>query len=243
MLSNRRVFLKQVGAGALSFGFMTTFPGCQSAESQLQAVDDFSLPRSTPEQQGISSAGIRSFLEAVEESNIEFHSIMIMRHGHVVAEGWWAPYAPQWKHSLYSLSKSFTSTAVGLAIEEGHFTVEDPVISFFPEDVPENISSNLGAMQVKHLLTMSTGHAQDTMPGLRNANGDTWVQAFLALPVEYEPGTHFLYNTGATYMLSAIVQKVTGQTLMQYLQPRLFEPLGIEGMDWLSSPEGIREFL
>jgi CubicO group peptidase (beta-lactamase class C family) len=236
MTTDRRLFIKQIGLGIAGLGITTTLPETLYAH---QPVKGISLPRSTPEQQGVSSTGILEFIDAVEKSKIEFHSFMVLRHGHVIAEGWWAPYAAPLKHTLYSLSKSFTSTAVGFAVSEGKLKVEDKVISFFPGEVPAEISANLAAMRVKDLLTMSTGHATDTMPGLRAAADGNWIKAFLAQPVEFEPGTHFLYNTGATYMCSAIVQKLTGQTLMEYLKPRLFDPLGIEGMDWEVSPQGI----
>ena len=197
-----------------------------------------SLLRSTPEAQGISSKAVLGFVEAVEQNIHEMHSFMLVRHGAVVAEGWWSPYAPDLPHMLFSLSKSFTSTAVGLAVSEGRLTVEDTVLSFFPEDAPAEVSPNLAAMRVRHLLSMSTGHAVEPMMGLRS-EVKQWTKKFLAHPVEYEPGTHFVYNSLATYMLSAIVQKLTGQTLVDYLRPRLFEPLGISGAYWETSPEGI----
>jgi CubicO group peptidase (beta-lactamase class C family) len=235
-MTDRRQFLKQAGTGLIGAGLIATFPHC----SRVQPVaTSLAFPRCTPEQQGIASAGIRAFLQAVADSGIEFHSIMMLRRGHVVAEGWWAPYAPALKHTLYSLSKSFTSTAVGMAVADGKLTIDDPVLSFFPEYAPDEVSENLAAMQVRHLLTMTTGHAQDTTASLRAAEDGRWPRAFLALEVEHEPGTHFLYNTGATYMLSAIVQKVTGQTLMAFLTERLFRPLEIEGADWETDPRGV----
>jgi len=140
---------------------------------------------------------------------------------------------------LFSLSKSFTSTGVGLAVADGLLSVDDPVISFFPEDLPVEVSNNLAAMRVRHLLSMSTGHGHDTTDHMAMASDGNWAKAFLARPVDYEPGTHFLYNTGASYMLSAIVQKLTGMTLLAYLTERIFEPLGIEGATWDSCPRGI----
>lgn len=202
-------------------------------------VNSYNMPRSTPEEQGISSTAIISFLDAIEKNKLELHSFMLVRHGYIVAEGWWAPYRPEYPHSLFSLSKSFTSTAVGFAIAEGLLSINDSVVSFFPEDTPEVIDKNLASMQIKHLLTMSTGHAKDTVEYLLNDREGNWVKAFLELPVDYEPGTHFVYNSGASYMLSAIVQKVTGQTLLEYLKPRLFEPLGIENPKWEICPKGI----
>jgi hypothetical protein len=198
-----------------------------------------SFEYSTPESQGIASQAIRGFVEEAHETIHDLHSFMLIRHGKLLAQGWWTPYEPDDPHVLFSLSKSFTSTAIGLAIEEGLLRLDAPVISFFPEALPDRLSENLAAMQVRHLLSMSTGHAEDTTAKLYEYPNQTWVKTFLSLPVEYQPGTHFLYNTGATYMLSAILQKVTGQTLLEYLRPRLFEPLGVAPHSWENSPEGI----
>src|SRR5690606_1846322 len=132
-------------------------------------------------------------------------SFMLLRHGYVVAEGWWSPYASDYPHMLFSLSKSFTSTAVGFAVSEGLFSVEDRVISFFPDETPDEANDFLKAMTVHHLLSMATGHADDTMMHMYAQEDHNWIKGFLGVPVKYQPGTHFLYNTGATYMLSAIV--------------------------------------
>ncbi len=185
------------------------------------------------------SAGIADFVDAAAKKRLELHSLMLVRHGCVAAEAWWAPYGPEHPHTLFSLSKSFTSTAVGLAVAEGRLTVEDPVIEFFPEHAPKKVSANLAAMRVRHLLTMNTGHEKDTTGALWRHVDCSWARTFLQRPVEHAPGTKFVYNSGATYMLSAIVQKLTGQPLLQYLTPRLFEPLGITGATWESCPEGI----
>lgn len=197
------------------------------------------LQRKRPEELGIVASKIVDFLDDMKARSIELHSFMLLRHGYVAAEGWWEPYAPQLPHMLFSLSKSFTSTAIGMAVQEGRISVEDSVISFFPDELPEQVASNLAAMRIKHLLMMGTGHAFDTTDRLHKSPDGNWARAFLKLPVEHEPGTFFLYNTGATYMLSAILQKVTGETLLQYLQPRLFEPLGISNPAWESCPQGI----
>jgi CubicO group peptidase (beta-lactamase class C family) len=193
------------------------------------------LPRSSPETQGVSSSAVLSFVEAADKNIDSMNSFMLLRHGHVVAEGWWAPYDAEAPHSLYSLSKSFTSTAVGLAISEGQLSLDDQVLKFFPQDAPAEPSNNLKAMRVSDLLRMSTG--QQTEPA-RTAD-QPWTKTFLAQPVPFKPGTHFQYNTSATYMLSAIVQKATGMTVLDYLKPRLFEPLGIEHPTWETSPQGI----
>ncbi|MCL5996132.1 MAG: beta-lactamase family protein [Chloroflexi bacterium] len=202
-------------------------------------TDKSQLCRGVPEAQGISSSAISAFVDTAEKNIDALHSFMLLRHGQVVAEGWWYPYAPEYPHMLFSLSKSFTSTAIGFAVAEGRLTVDDAVLSFFPEDTPAQVSQNLADMRVRHLLSMSTGHAEDTTGFMHEAPDGNWVKAFLARPVEYVPGTHFLYNTGATYMLSAIVQKLSGVKLLDYLQPRLFQLLGIENPTWETCPRGI----
>lgn len=195
------------------------------------------LPRATPESQGVPSAAIRAFVDAVEANLRDLHSFMLLRHGHVIAEGWWHPYQRDLTHMLFSLSKSFTSTAIGLAVDEGRLSIDDPVLSFFPDEAPARVSRKLAAMRVRHLLSMSTGQKADMTVGTRHLGG--WVRRFLRVPVIHQPGTQFLYNSGATYMLSAIIQKTTGMKLIDYLGPRLFDPLGISQRTWEESPEGI----
>jgi CubicO group peptidase (beta-lactamase class C family) len=224
------------------------------------------LKRSRPEAEGISSSAVLEFIRAVEQHTHPLDSVqgfMLLRHGNVVSEGWWTPYGPQSPHSLYSLSKSFTATAIGLAVQEGLLTVDDRVLEFFPDDVPANPSENLKAMRVRHLLSMNTGHQEDTTsqvfrdlyqvslfgPRARRhqettgqmlrSEDDNWPRSFLSLPVQYQPGTWFVYNTAATYMLSAIITRLTGQPLLDYLRPRLLDPLGIENPTWETDPRGL----
>lgn len=192
------------------------------------------LPRSTPEAQGVSTQSVCDFVEAVDKVNT-LHSFMIVRHGNVIAEGWWSPEAADRPHVLWSLSKSFNSTAVGLAIAEGKLSLDDPVLKFFPDLAPENPSENLKAMKVRDLLSMSGGH--DVEPKFKIEDGPS-VKEFLAQPVVHKPGTHFKYNTPGSYMLSAIVTKVTGQRVVDFLKPRLFDPLGIENPKWDAGAEG-----
>lgn len=197
-----------------------------------------SLPRSTPEAEGIPSQAILNLIDSWEAVG-GMNSYMIMRHGKVVAEGWWAPYAAEKPHVMYSVSKSFTSAGIGIAIEEGHLSLDDTVRSFFPDQAPESPSEHLSGMRVSDLLTMTTGHRADTIGRIIGNDDRTLVERFLALDVEDRPGTHFVYNTGATYMLSAILQKATGEKLFDYLQPRLFQPLEFTNHSWDESPEGI----
>lgn len=194
------------------------------------------LPRSTPEAEGLSSQLVNDLVSALDRQVQEPHSFMLLRHGKVVAEAWWSPYTAGDMHSMYSVTKSVNSTAVGMAVAEGLLSVEDRVTSFFP-DMPAAAPA-YQTMTVEHLLTMSTGHAADTLDRMRAA-GDGWTQAFFALPVENAPGTTFVYNSGAAYVLGAIVQKVAGVTVEEYLEPRLFEPLGISNRLWGLSPEGV----
>jgi CubicO group peptidase (beta-lactamase class C family) len=210
------------------------FVACLVAALTEHAVASESLPRSAPETQGVSSAGVAAFIEAADKVDA-MNSFMLVRHGHVVAEGWWAPYRASSPHSLYSLSKSFTSTAVGLAIAEGKLHLDDEVLKAFPADAPAEPSANLKAMRLADLLRMSTGQQSESA---RTADVP-WTESFLAQPVPFKPGTHFLYNTSGTYMQSAMVQHATGQTVLDYLTPRLFEPLGIDKPTWEASPQGI----
>ncbi|MDX2004120.1 MAG: serine hydrolase domain-containing protein [Meiothermus sp.] len=195
------------------------------------------LPRSTPEAQGIPSGAVSAFVRAAEAAGLELHSFMLLRRGRVVAEAWWHPYAPQHPHVLYSLSKSFAATAVGLAVAEGRLGLEDRVVSFFPDELPEAVSDNLEAMTVRHLLTMASGHAKDPFEAM-NWGEQNWPQHILAQPVEHAPGSRFVYNSAATYLLSTILRRATGQGLLDFLGPRLFEPLGIARPTWEACPQG-----
>lgn len=205
--------------------------------NQLSGQVAGKLPRSTPENEGVSSAGIIEFLNALDTAGrVELHSFMFIRHGKVIAEGWLKPYGPDYKHLLYSASKTFTATGIGLAVSEKRLKVTDKVVSFFPYSLPDTISDYMKELTVKDLLTMSVG--QDPEPRSMGSGGD-WIQSFLSASPVHKPGTLFMYNNMATFMLSAIVQQVTGQTLFEYLQPRIFKPLGINGIDWDLNPQGI----
>ena len=197
------------------------------------------LPRSTPSKK--LEKAMEKYLEAVKNAGQDLHSIMIVQHGNVLAEKWMSEGKEDEPHVLNSVSKTFTASAIGFAIAEGKLKLTDKVISFFPDQLPANISENLEAMTIHDLLTMTCGHDGDLRSNERAArNADKgWVEQFLAYPVDHKPGTFFAYNSPGTYMLSAIVQKVTGEKLVDYLYPRLFRPLGIVNVKWQESPEGI----
>ncbi|KAA6347215.1 Carbohydrate deacetylase [termite gut metagenome] len=196
------------------------------------------LPRSTPIAEKVDTNAIIRYFEGVKKEGQDIHSLMILRHGKVVSENWLGDNASNKPHILFSISKTFTATAIGFAVSEGRLKVTDKVISFFPDKLPATISNNLKKLEVRHLLTMSSGH--DVAPNnVRFIKGSDWVQGFFAAPFEHEPGTFFIYNSMGSYILSAIIQKVTGEKVIDYLYPRLFRPLGITGAFWEESPQGI----
>ncbi|CAG7615158.1 serine hydrolase domain-containing protein [Paenibacillus allorhizosphaerae] len=195
-----------------------------------------SLNADFPEQHGLSSNALSRFFDRIEQLQLQVNSFMLLQDGFITAQMWRSPYRPDRPQLLYSLSKSFTSIAIGMAVDSGYFRLDDPVVRFFPDRCPERISNNLSKMKVHHLLSMNTGHRANIYSDVIGAND--WVQAFLSLEVECEPGSHYSYNTPATYMLSAIIRQATGQHLVDFLMPRLFEPLGIERPVWETCPMG-----
>ncbi len=197
-----------------------------------------SLPVSSPAAQGVLAV-VEEFLDALEEApEVEPHSLMVLRHGSVVAAGWWWPYSAHRPHLLYSLSKIFTATAAGLAVADGRLRLDDPVIDYFPELRPKLTGSRAEPMLVRHLAAMCTGHTEDTAAQVFTAGLEDPVLNFLLLAPEQEPGSVFCYNQPATYTLAAIVQRVTGATLAHYLQKRIFDKLGTGKLRWLQDPTG-----
>ncbi|MBQ4540150.1 MAG: serine hydrolase [Alistipes sp.] len=229
----RRSIRKFFGLALCLAGAIVCLVQCAPA---VDMTDEGALPRAKATTELDKAFG--EYLAAVEAAGQDLHSIMIVKDGKVVKEHWMGEGTPDKLHILNSVSKTFTSTAVGLAIAEGKLSLSDKVVDLFPDKLPTEVSDNLKKVEVRHLLTMSGGH--DTEPSRRTMpEGADWVEAFLAHPFEHEPGTYFWYNSMGTYMLSAIVQKVTGEKVIDYLTPRLFEPLAIEGATWQESPQGI----
>ncbi|MHB1010002.1 MAG: serine hydrolase domain-containing protein [Propionibacteriaceae bacterium] len=185
-------------------------------------------PLSSPEAQGVDPRAIRALVEAWEGNGVRPFSLTIIRHGHVVASTTWAPYRPSDKVQKYSLSKTFTASAVGLAVAEGLVDLDATAASYFPETT--GLGPRASAITVRNLLSMASGHTTDTMQALDPADP---VGAFLRIEPDEEPGSVFCYNQGCTLTLSAIVQTVSGQPLHEYLRPRLFNPLGIADVHWL----------
>lgn len=194
------------------------------------------LPRATPESQGVASSALLASVDALDGLR-HLHSLMVLRRGHVIAEGWWAPYRADLPHALFSVSKSLTSTAIGLLVEDGLLGLDDRVVDLLPDAAPDTIDERLAAMRVRHLLSMSTGQRADGLEQVGDGHG--WARRILGVPVVHDPGTRFMYQTGATYLLAAIVTRLTGERLLDHLTPRLLAPLGIDGATWERSPDGI----
>lgn len=197
------------------------------------------LPASSPSAEGIAPKGIEGFLDALEAApGVEPHSLMILRHDRLVASGWWWPYAPERPHLLYSLSKTFTASALALAVGEGLLQLDDPVIGYFPELDAHVTDRRTRATSVRHLAAMSSGHRFDTWEQVVATAPEDPVRAFLTLPPEAEPGTVFCYNQSCTYTLARLLQRLTGTTLTSYLRPRFLDPLGIGPVSWGQHPAG-----
>ena len=230
MSISRRGFCQLGSGGAVAL----LLPTACAAER-----DGDGLPRARPESQGIDPAAILAFLDEVAASGLELHGLMLARGGAVVAEGWWWPYGPDRPHMMHSLTKSVTACGVGLAIDEGRFALDDKVVSFFSDELPSQIDDKLAAMTVRDLLTMRHGHASEVSGAVWRPIKTSWVAEFFKIPVVHQPGTTFVYSSAASFMLSAIVTRTTGQTLRNYLEPRLFRPLGIRRPSWDVGPGGI----
>ena len=205
---------------------------CLALEAQ---VGD--LPRSAPAAEGVSTQAVINMMDSLMAlPECDIHHVMVVRHGKVVAELHPAPFRAEDSHTLYSASKTFTSLAVGIAIDENLLRLDDRVMTFFPDKRSVPVSDNMAEMTVRDLLMMASGVKPDWT--MRN-NSTDWVKDWLAKPVDDKPGSLFQYDSMCTFMLSAIVQRVTGYTMLEYLQKKLFVPMHITVADWEASPDGI----
>lgn len=193
------------------------------------------LQRSTPEAEGVPSRAMIALFDSLTVlPQTDIHSVIILRHGKVIAETYPVPFAPEYSHTMYSCSKTFVGVAIGLAIADNRLRLTDRVATFFPESLPDTVSANLAAMTVRDLLTMTSGITPDW--NMRNICTD-WIRTYLAKPVK-TPGKQFEYDSICTYLLAAIVQKVTGMTVLDYLKLKIFNPMHITDVAWEQSPEG-----
>ena len=194
------------------------------------------LPRSTPEEQGVPSKALVALFDSLHALPLtDMHAVVVMRHGKVIGEMYPKPYAPEYRHTMYSCSKTFVGIAVGLAIEDNRLRLDDRVAAIFPELLPDSVSKDLADMTVRHLLTMASGVKPDWN---MRSRGKEWIRTFLSKPVE-APGTKYAYDSMVSYMLAAVVQKVTGKKLTEYLQERVFTPMNVTEWAWEESPEGV----
>lgn len=196
------------------------------------------LARSFPADRGVSSQQIDGFLDDVEAAGLELHGLMVWRDGAIVAEGFRWPYRADRPRILHSMTKSFTACAIGLLIEEKRLSLHDRVCDFFPEVALEP-GHRARRMTVEHLLTMRTGHASEVSGALWRGIDSSWIVEFFRIPIAHDPGSVYVYSSAASYMLSAIVTRITGETMHDYLRPRLFQPLGIRDERWDIGPDGV----
>ncbi|WP_425955630.1 serine hydrolase domain-containing protein [Xylanimonas sp. McL0601] len=190
------------------------------------------LPRSTPAAAGVSSRAVAALLDRLEERGVECHSLMVVRRGHVVAEGWWAPYSAERPHLLYSLTKSFTSVAVGIAISDGLLSLDDRVVDVLPDHVPAEADEQAHRLTVRHLLSMTAGHGTDTLAEAWALEPTDLVRGFLRMPFDAPEGTLHTYDNATTYVLARMVERATGGGLPELLDERLFKPLGVDDAEW-----------
>lgn len=197
-----------------------------------------------PEEAALSSRALLDYMDAVAASGMEHHSVMIYRRGTLAASLHFAPHTADTPHICYSLSKPFTSAAAGLAVSEGLLAYDDRVLDVLPEAAPPDPDPWLRRVTLHHLLSMSSGLVQrsDNLDHIFTPDAclpEDWARATLACGCDAEPGTRFRYNSHGTYLVSCMVQRATGMTVLDYLMPRLLEPLGIARPRWDTSPQGV----
>ena len=209
------------------------------ASGGSHALGAFEWKTATPESQGVDSEGLARMFAEYNRDRPAIRSFLLVRNGKIVTEAYMYPQTPTTLHQMYSVSKSFTSALIGIAIERGHFSgVDEKVVDIFSGvTVTKPADANLGKMRLRHLLTMSTGHSNDTMTSVTGSAN--WERAFLELPVQHSPGSTFVYNSGASYMLAAAIERRSGMRTEEFAKKYLFGPLGITDYSWSTSPQGI----
>lgn len=190
----------------------------------------------TPEAVGVSSKEVQAFIDECIEKNRELHSITVIRHDKIACQVYREPFKPEHRHMMYSVSKSFTSTAIGFAVEEGYLTVETRFVDIFPEARTDKHDEYLEEMTIEDLLTMRSGK---NVSIFLDRTKDRWFKDIMDSPWISEPGTEFLYISENIYLLSCCIHKLTGMSLIDYLRPRLFEPLGMSEPFWEKCPRGV----
>lgn len=209
-------------------------PLCPYRTEELQP-----FPRKTPEEMGLSSHRIAAFLQEIQTNpELEIHGVMILRRGAVVCDAHFGAYKPNFWHAGHSLSKSVTATAIGMLIDEGKLSLDDKAVKILEKKLPPLAQLTHKAITVRHLLTMTAGATFSEAGVLVESN---WLRAYFESMLRFEPGKEFYYNSLNSYVLAAIVKEITGEGLLEYLKPRLLDPLGITVYHWETSPEGIED--
>lgn len=198
------------------------------------------LPITTPEAVGIPSAAIHDFLNHLESKRLCMHSFLVIRHGQIAAEGYWHPFHADRKHRMYSCTKSFVSVAIGLLEGEGRLSLDDKVADFFPDKLPtEGVHPYIGAATIRDLLMMASPHERTTYKRMQD---DDWVRTFFRVPPSHHPGAIFAYDTSATLTLTAIVEQLSGMSLLDYMRPRVLDPIGFSKDAYcLKTPLGVSQ--
>lgn len=192
-------------------------------------------PAPAPESLGIPSGAILNFLQRIDRERINMHGFLLVRGNRIAAEGYWAPWSAARKHRMYSISKSFVALAVGLMIDEGKLTLDDRVGAYFPDKVPANLHGWLAASTVRDLLTMATAHSSTSY----GRDDRDWVWTFFNKQPSHPPGTIFAYDTAATVVLTAIVERLAGKPFLDYMRPRFLDRIGFAADAWcVRTPEG-----
>lgn len=211
----------------------------QKIDFSKNNTKDTKLQRSSPESQGISSDYIKQFFyDIINNEHISPHSIMILRNGYVIAEGSFKPFSSKYQHITHSLCKSITCLAVGIAINEGYFKLNDKICDIFPKSVPLIVSSKLKKLEVRHLLNMTSGISFNEANSIIT---NDWLKKCLDNNLSFIPSEKFSYNSLNSYILGAIIVEKTKMSLVDFLMPRLFKPLGINEVFWEKCPKGIEK--
>ena len=201
-------------------------------------MKNFALPRCTPKEAGISSKQVIDCIHALDHDLTTMNGFMAARYGKVFAECWWAPYSAELIHCNHSFGKSYTATAIGIALKEGLLSLDEKMVDVFAQEIAQGnieIPEQMSRITIKHVLTMTNGMAHHpSMDG-------NWIENYFKTPMAFEPGTHFAYNSSGSCMLGAIILKRTGQNMKDYLTDRLFNKIGIdpETFVWLKFPNKI----
>ena len=199
---------------------------------------------SPPEKQGMDSRVLTDMLEYVHQRNLNLHSLLIVRHGYVVLDAYFYPYSRDSLHDVASVTKSVTTSLVGIALEKGFIkSVKQPVLELFPDRIIGNLDEEKKRITIEHLLSMTSGLECGYEPGEKTLyamlKSDDWVQFVLDLPMAAAPGTRFAYCSPTMHLLSVILKRTTGTSALEFAHKYLFGPLGIRNVDWPSDPQGI----